>query len=219
MRLIYLGHDFYIAKFQYEEDFLRSIAGGPWFINDQYLTVHICNRSLIPKQQAPLLQQSWSASRDYRWNSITVSYWKGLEMQSENWSRCICTLLIAKGLACSHLHPSRYQHSPNSRCSNRNQTCAVDTIRGLYVCFTSGCMGHMEIECPTKEPPLPSKEDKGKKIMVKEESFVKDELGAWNTVTPEFWSPATYQQSGGNQASTSNHKVIIRILISIACTI
>lgn len=41
MLLFDLGNGFYIAKFELEEDFTRVIAGGPWFINGQYITIRL----------------------------------------------------------------------------------------------------------------------------------------------------------------------------------
>ncbi|KAB2600088.1 hypothetical protein D8674_010359 [Pyrus ussuriensis x Pyrus communis] len=52
MQLIDLDHDFYIAKFDLEEDREFLLTGGPWIIARQYLTIHKWRAGFLPATEA-----------------------------------------------------------------------------------------------------------------------------------------------------------------------
>lgn len=41
LSIIDLGRDFFIAKFEDEQDFFKILSRGPWFVNSHFLTVRL----------------------------------------------------------------------------------------------------------------------------------------------------------------------------------
>lgn len=59
MQLIDLGHDFFLARFQLE-DYTRTIAGGLWFLNEQYITTWLWQPNFDAKIEKTSTTAIWA---------------------------------------------------------------------------------------------------------------------------------------------------------------
>uniref|UniRef100_A0A2N9ICX1 DUF4283 domain-containing protein n=1 Tax=Fagus sylvatica TaxID=28930 RepID=A0A2N9ICX1_FAGSY len=50
MQCIYLGNDFFLIRFTLEEDYWKVVNGGPWFINQQFLTIRRWSPGFRPSE-------------------------------------------------------------------------------------------------------------------------------------------------------------------------
>ncbi|KAL3513747.1 hypothetical protein ACH5RR_026464 [Cinchona calisaya] len=50
MSIVALGGDYFAVKFMKEQDFVKIISGGPWFINRNYFSVRLCEPNFSPSR-------------------------------------------------------------------------------------------------------------------------------------------------------------------------
>ncbi|KAI5658656.1 hypothetical protein M9H77_27449 [Catharanthus roseus] len=75
LSLVDLGQGYYIAKFDMEDDFLRVISGGPWFIYEQYLTIRLWQPEFNPYLDHPTTTAIWHLNKENKtglgpWNIV-----------------------------------------------------------------------------------------------------------------------------------------------------
>ncbi|GAA0145571.1 hypothetical protein LIER_05740 [Lithospermum erythrorhizon] len=154
--IIDLGDDFFITRFSLEEDYLKALHGGPWFINGFFLATRLWEPNFNPHSTTTKSGAVW-----LRLPSLPVEYYD-IEILKDVGSQvgtllCIDTRTVNNergrfARICVQIDLDK-PIIPSIIIGNHSQNILYENV---HLCFECGLLGHDSLNCPTKIPNIPS---------------------------------------------------------------